>query len=99
MTAIAAQQLPDFVDLDFARRLEMAETILPDCVEALQRYCPADPIAAVEAAGGAAFFGGVTYPANQIVGMGLYGKVTGDDMDRVEDFFRSRSVASTVVVS
>jgi len=99
ITAIAAQQLPDFVDLDFARRLEMAETILPDCVEALQRHCPADPIAAVEVAGGMAFFGGVTYPANQIVGMGLYGEVTVGDMDRVEQFFRSREVPSTVVLS
>ena len=32
-----------FVDLEFARRLEMAETILPDCVEALRRYNPATP--------------------------------------------------------
>ena len=99
MTAIAAQQLPDFVDLEFARRLEMAETILPDCVEAMRRYCPAHPIAAEEVAGGVAFFGGVTYPANQIVGMGLYGEVTRDDMDRVEQFFRSRAVPSTVVLS
>ena len=99
LTAVAAQQLPDFVDLDFARRLEMAETILPDCVEALRRYCPADPIAAEEVAGGVAFFGGVTYPANQIVGMGLYGEVTRDDMDRVEHFFHSRAVPSTVVLS
>jgi GNAT superfamily N-acetyltransferase len=99
MTAIAAQQLPDFVDLEFARRLEMAETILPDCVEAMRRHCPAHPIAAEEVAGGVAFFGGVTYPANQIVGMGLYREVTRDDMDRVEQFFRSRAVPSTVVLS
>jgi GNAT superfamily N-acetyltransferase len=99
MTAIAAQQLPDFVDLEFARRLEMAETILPDCVEAMRRYCPTHPIAAEEVAGGVAFFGGVTYPANQIVGMGLYREVTRDDMDRVEQFFRSRAVPSTVVLS
>jgi GNAT superfamily N-acetyltransferase len=99
LTAVAARQLPDFVDLEFARRLEMAETILPDCVEALQRYCPADPIAAMEVAGGVAFFGGITYPANQIVGMGLYGEVTRDDMDRVEHFFRSRAVPSTIVLS
>jgi GNAT superfamily N-acetyltransferase len=94
-----AQQLPDFVDLEFARRLEMAETILPDCVEALRRYGPSMPVAAEEIAGGVAFFGGLDYPANQIVGMGLYGAVTADDMDRVEHFFRSRGVASTIVVS
>lgn len=94
-----AMQLPDFVDLEFARRLEMAEMILPDCVEAIRRYAPHEPNAAENIAGGIAFFGGVKYPANQIVGMGLYGAVTADDMDRVEHFFRSRSVASTVVVS
>jgi GNAT superfamily N-acetyltransferase len=100
MTASAVQQQPsDFVDQDFARRLEMAEMILPDCFEALRRYAPSDPIAAEHIAGGIAFFGGVTYPANQIVGMGFEGEVTSQDLDRVENFFRGRGVASTVVVS
>jgi len=31
--------------------------------------------------------------------MGLYGEVTSDDVDRVEQFFRSRGVSSTVVLS
>ena len=55
----AAIQLPDFVDLEFARRLEMAEMIFPDCFEALRQYSPSDPIAAEHVAGGIAFFGGV----------------------------------------
>ncbi len=97
--AQAGRPLPDFVDLDFARRLEMAETITPDCVEGLRRFDSTQPIAAETIAGGVAFFGGLTYPANQMVGMGLYGEVTGDDVDRVEQFFRSRGVASTIVVS
>lgn len=95
----AAQQLADFVDLEFARRLEMAETVLPDCVEGLRRYNPASPSEAETVAGGVAFFGGKNYPSNQIVGMGLYGAVTADDLDRVEHFFRSRDVPSTIVVS
>ena len=99
MTASALQSLPDFVDLEFARRLEAAEMIFPDCVESLHRYSPSDPIAAEHVARGIAFFGGVTYPANQCVGMGLHGEVTAADIDRVEDFFRSRGVASTIVVS
>ncbi|MGB8886332.1 MAG: GNAT family N-acetyltransferase [Candidatus Korobacteraceae bacterium] len=97
--ATATQSLPDFVDLEFARRLEMAETVLPDCVEALRRYDPATPCEAETVAGGVAFFGGQDYPANQMVGMGLYGEVTAQDMDRVEHFFRSRGVPSTIVVS
>ena len=99
MQVAVAQQLPDFVDLEFARRLEMAETILPNCLEALQRHNPATPCEAEEVAGGVAFFGGKDYPSNQMVGMGLYGEVTALDMDRVEHFFRSRGVPSTVVVS
>jgi len=97
--AVAARSLPDFVDLDFARRLEMAETITPDCVEELRRFDPTQPIAAETVAGGVAFFGGLTYPANQMVGMGLYGEVISGDVDRVEQFFRSRGVPSTIVVS
>ncbi len=91
-------ELRGFVDLEFARRLELAETILPECVEALRRH-DGEQVAAEMIAAGTAFFGGVTYPANQIVGMGLYGEVTRGDIDQVEDFFRSRGVASTVVVS
>jgi GNAT superfamily N-acetyltransferase len=98
-TVTTASQLPDFVDLDFARRLEMAETILPEYVEALRRFAPPNTMALVEVAGGVAFFGGKDYPSNQMVGMGLYGEVTADHLDRVEEFFRSHGVASTIVVS
>ena len=97
--AALSRQLPEFVDLDFARRLEMAETILPECVEALRRFSPEQPFAYEQVAGGVAFYGGPGYPSNQMVGMGLYGEVTSDDMDRVETFFRSRGVSSTIVVS
>ncbi|MGO9520396.1 MAG: GNAT family N-acetyltransferase [Candidatus Korobacteraceae bacterium] len=96
---VLSQQLPDFVDLEFARRLEMAETAAPDWVEAQRRHSPLRPPAAETIAGGVAFFGGPTYPANQSVGMGLYGEVHADDVDRVETFYRSRGVPSTVVVS
>ena len=97
--AVLSQQLPDFVDLKFARRLEMAETILPDWVEGIRRNKPLRPIAAENIAGGVAFFGGPNFPANQIVGMGLYGEVTSDDVDQVEHFYRGRGVPATVVVS
>ncbi len=98
-TAYAARRLSDFVDLELARRLEMAEMILPDCEAALRRYGPKDPIAVEHVAGAIAYFGGVNYPANQAVGLGLHGDVSPADLDRVEDFFRSRGVASTIVLS
>jgi GNAT superfamily N-acetyltransferase len=98
-TAHAAQQLSDFVDLELARRLEMAEMILPDCEAALRRYAPNVPIAVEHVAGSIAYFGGPNYPANQAVGLGLHGEVSPAELDRVEDFFRSRGVPSTIVLS
>lgn len=97
--AAAEKSLPDFVDLDLARRLEMAETILPDCYEALRRYGPSDPNALLKVAGGYAFCGGPDYPVNQIVGLGLYDEVTPAHLDEVEEFFRSRGVPCAVVLS
>jgi len=89
--------LRDFVDLNFARRLEMAETLSPGHVEALRKYWP--QAASEMIAGGTAMFAGTTYPANHIVGMGLYGPVSNDELDHVEEFNRSRGVACEVVVS
>lgn len=94
---LSLPELRDFVDLDFARRLEMAETLTPDHVKALQRFTPEATHARI--AGGTAVFGGRAYPANHIVGMGLYGVVTDSDIDTVEDFYRSRGVACEIVVS
>lgn len=96
LQAVLSRELPDFVDLEFARRLEMAETMLPECVEAIRRNAPLRLLAAETIAGGVAFFGGPAFPANQIVGMGLHDEVT---PEQVEQFFRSRGAPSTVVVS
>jgi len=96
---VLSQQLPDFVDPAFARRLEMAETVTLDCVAALREYSPGQPIAADVVAGGVAFYGGPNYPSNQMVGMGLYGEVTAGDLDCVEEFFQIRGVPSVIVVS
>ena len=90
-------ELRGFVDWNFARRLEMAETATRDQASALERYWP-DATSEV-IAGGTAIFGGQTYPANHIVGMGLYGPVTASHLDRVEEFYRSRGVACEIVVS
>ncbi len=90
-------ELQDFVDLNLARRLEMAETMLPDRVKALQRSLPEATSAVI--AGGTAVFGSRAYPANHIVGMGLYGPVSSDDIDRVEEFYRSRGVPCEIVVA
>ena len=95
--SISASGLRDFVDLEFARRLEMAETMTPAYVRALHRLAPEATSEVI--AGGTAIFGGSAYPANQVVGMGLYGPVASPDVDRVEEFYRSRGVACEIVVS
>ena len=95
--SVSTNLLRDFVDLNLARRLEMAETLTPDRVLALRRFTPDATSELI--AGGTAVFGGAVYPANHIVGMGLYGPVTSADVDRVEDFYRSRGVPCEVVVS
>ncbi len=66
-------------------------------MKALQRFAP--EAASEVIAGGTAVFGGATYPANHILGMGLYGPVTGADVDRVEEFYRSRGVPCEIVIS
>jgi GNAT superfamily N-acetyltransferase len=89
--------LRDFVDLNLARRLEMAETLTPEYVQALRYFTPAATSEVI--AGGTAVFGGPTYPANHIVGMGLYGPVTSADLDAVEEFYRSKGVPCEIVIS
>ncbi len=44
----------------------------------------------LDIAGGCAIFVGVDSPLTQAVGLGLNGPVNEDDVDRLEDFFRSR---------
>jgi GNAT superfamily N-acetyltransferase len=93
----SVNELRDFVDLEFARRLETAEILSTAHVKALQRYAP--DATSEMFAGGTAVFGGRSYPANHIVGMGLYGPVSSADVDRVEDFYRSHGVACEIVAS
>jgi GNAT superfamily N-acetyltransferase len=93
----STSELRDFVDLNFARRLETAETLSPMHVHALQRFWP--DAASEVIAGGTAVFGGRTYPANHIVGTGLYGPVTLNDVEHVEEFYRSRGVPCEIVLS
>ena len=60
-------ELRGFIDLNFARRPEMAETATRDQVSGFERYWPDATPEVI--AGGTAIFSGQTYPANHIVGM------------------------------
>ena len=87
----------DFVDLDLARRMEMAEAhACHACAESFQRQHPAFPVAVQEIAGGFAVFAGVDSPVTQAIGVGLHGEVSDSDLDRLGDFFHSRGSAAAV---
>ena len=99
-TAVQRPTCPILSILKFARRLEMAEMILPDCFEAFRRYGPNDPIATATVAGGVRL---LRRPGLSREPDRRHGPVRRGDRRRtwieVEEFFRSRGVPSTVVVS
>jgi GNAT superfamily N-acetyltransferase len=82
---------PLILDLALARRIELAEAqAAVDCAEALERMRP-DGVAAVERiAGGFAIYCGAGSPVTQAVGLGLEGAVSDEEVDRLEEFYRSR---------
>lgn len=86
-----------FADLALARRLEKAEgRVSVLCAEALARLRPESGAAFEEIAGGYSVFTGVNSPLTQAMGLGLNGPVSEAEMDRLENFFRSRGDAARV---
>lgn len=80
-----------FMDLALARRLEMASAMSGKaCAEGAQRLHPETSAAAEEIAGGIAVYAGVDSPVTQALGVGLNGPVDSAELDRLEQFFRSR---------
>jgi hypothetical protein len=80
-----------FLDLELARRIEMAEChAAVDTVQALERVRPERGAAAESIAGGFAIFAGANSPVTQAVGIGLHGMVSEEDFNRLEAFYRSR---------
>jgi GNAT superfamily N-acetyltransferase len=80
-----------FMDLELARRVEMAESFAGRaCAEAALRLRPDLPVAIEEIAGGVAVFAGVDSPITQAVGVGLNGPVADADLDHLEEFYGSR---------
>ncbi len=79
-------------DLDLARRIEAADA--QGCIDYARAWEHVHPEAnvAIEIIGGMpAVYSGPGAPVNRIVGLGLHGPVTQADIERVEDFYRSRS--------
>ena len=86
-----------FIDLNLARRVEMAEANAGrECAEACHRQHPEYPVAVEEIAGGIAVFAGVDSPATQAIGVGLHGEATGDELDALGEFFHSRKAPAAI---
>lgn len=80
-----------FADIDLARRLERTEGRgNADFVEARARAFPDRGATWTEVAGAYAMFDGVGSPLTQTFGLGVFQPATADDMQALEDFFRSR---------
>jgi len=80
-----------FADASLARRLEAAEALNA-------RFCTSSPPGAafLDIAGGCAIFVGADSPLTQAVGLGLNGPVGESDVDRLEEFFRSRGAKVSI---
>ena len=80
-----------FADIDLARRLERTEARgNVEFVEARARAFPDRGAMWIEVAGTYAMFDGVGSPLTQTFGLGISEPITGEQMDTIEEFFRSR---------
>jgi GNAT superfamily N-acetyltransferase len=88
-----------FVDLDLARRLEMAQAWRGVHYANAQHTLRPETHSTVEAvAGGFAIYAGEGSPLNKAVGLGMHGPITQTDLEHVERFYRSRNAAPRVSV-
>lgn len=80
-----------FIDLDLVRRMELAEARIGESlVHSMQKRMPQTHAAAIRVAGGVATFTGVDSPISQVIGAGLDENIAEAELDRLEDFFKTR---------
>ena len=86
-----------FIDIDLARRVEMAEANAGrECAEGFHRLHPDFPVAVQEIAGGTAVFAGVDSPITQAIGVGLNGEVADYELDTLGEFFSAHNAPAAV---
>jgi GNAT superfamily N-acetyltransferase len=86
-----------FADLSLARKLEAADAAVgADYARAYARVFPERGGATMSIMGGRASFAGIDSPMTQAFALGLDGPVTADELDQLEDFFRSRGAAVNI---
>ena len=80
-----------FADIELARRLERAEAHgNVEFVEARKRAFPDRDAAWIEVAGTHAMFDGVGSPITQTFGLGVFEPITAEQLNEIQEFFRSR---------
>lgn len=85
---------------EFAVRLEMAEALDgADCAEAQCRLDRESGAAVRAVAGGFCTYLGAASPLTHALGIAMHGPITAEQMDEIEEFFRSRDAAVTIDVS
>ncbi len=83
-----------FADLSLAQRLEGHDALLNVWyAEVLQRLKPESLPASESIGGGTVVYVGNESPLSRAVGYGMHTEVTGDELDAVEDFYRSRTAS------
>jgi GNAT superfamily N-acetyltransferase len=80
-----------FADVNLARRLEKAEALSnADFVTARAKAFPHSGAQWIEVAGAYAMYDGISSPATQTFGLGLFDTVTAAHLEQIEAFFQDR---------
>ncbi len=86
-------------DIALARRLEGGEAeSARECAEAMARLQPSSDAAVMAVGKGWAAFAGATSPLSHAVGLGMNEPVTVQEIERLEEFYRSRGAAAIIDV-
>ncbi|HUA14487.1 MAG TPA: GNAT family N-acetyltransferase [Verrucomicrobiae bacterium] len=89
-----------FVDLAFARRLESVEEVPQvEYARVFQKSRPEMGAAVEEICGGHMVFAGLGSPIGRVTGAGLDRPLTANDLDRIEDFYRTHHAPAQVDVT
>lgn len=90
----------EFVDVNRARKFELTEARIGESlVRSMQERLPQLSAAAERVAGGIATFTGIDSPISQVIGAGFDADVPEAELDRLENFFRSRGAPAILELS
>lgn len=89
-----------FADLALAQRVKEAWDFLGvENVRSQKKRAPESGAEVIEVGGGHAVFLGAGSPLSQAQNLGLHEPVVGDDLGRIERFFRDRGTATQIEVA